>query len=238
MEKKNKETDDKLENLKFFQRGGQRMIRQNMAQTRAIEKNEVDKTYDMMGLPNDPEDWQLKEFAGTIMQEAGIKPHSVWNIVRKNYWESNKNKYSATPRFHFRDLGCKKQLRQWFVKNKGQTYIDEHGSTREGCYVTGRWTQTKPVIEQGITLNANFNCLKYHLGREVSHHETLGAYKDDRLLCVRPKRTNYPIVQLAFDESVTEPSVTHYVHLHRNPRTQLRRVLKENRRLVSRGGRQ
>ena len=91
MEKKNKEIDDRLENLKFFQRGGQRMIRQNMAQTRAIEKNEVEKTYDMMGLPSDPEDWQLKEFAGTIMHEAGIKPHSVWNIARKSYWESSKN---------------------------------------------------------------------------------------------------------------------------------------------------
>ena len=28
---------------------------------------------------------------------------------------------------------------------------------------------------------------------------------------IRSKRTNYPIVQLAFDESVTEPSVTHYI---------------------------
>ena len=187
------------------------MIKQNMAQTRAIEKNEVDETYDMMGLPSDPGDWQLKEFAGTIMQEAGVKPHSVWNTVRKNDWGSNKNKWSATLRFHFRDLGCKKQLRQWFVKNRGKMYADESGSTWEGSYVTGRWTQTKLVIEQGIAVNANFNCLKHHLGHDVVHRETLGAYKDDRLLCTRSKRTNYPIAQLAFDENVTEPSVTMYI---------------------------
>ena len=90
-----------------------------------------------MGLPSDPEDWQLKEFAGTTMQEAGIKPHPVWNIARKNYWESNRNKYSATLRFHFRDLGCKKQLRQWFVREKGKMYADENGATWEGSYVTG-----------------------------------------------------------------------------------------------------
>ena len=212
------------------------MIRQNMAQTRAIEKNEVDKTYDMMGLPYDPGDWQLKEFAGTIMHEAGIKPHSVWNTVRKNCWESSTNKYSATLRFHFRDLGCKKQLHQWLVKNKGKMHIDENGSTREGSYVTGRWTQTKLVIEQ-IVLNANFNCLKHHLGHEVVHHETPGAYKDDRLLCIRPKRSTYPIVQPAFDESVTEPSVTHDICTE-TPELKHRRVLKESRRLVPRGGRQ
>ena len=123
----------------------------------------------MMGLPSGPEDWQLKELAGTIVHEAGIKPHSVWNIARKNYWESSKNKYSATLGFHFRGLGCKKQLRQRFVTNKGKVYNDENGSTREGCYVTGRWTQTKLVTEQGIVLN----CLKHHLGHEPVHHETL-----------------------------------------------------------------
>ena len=90
-------------------------------------------------------------------------------------------------------------------------YTDENGSTREGSYVTGRWTQTKLVTEQGVVLNANFNCLKHHLGHEVVHHEIFGAYKDDRPLCIISKRTNNPIVQLAFDESVTEPSVTHYI---------------------------
>ena len=141
MEKKNKETDDTLENLKFFQRGGQRMIRQNMAQTRAIDKNEADKTYDMMGLPSDPEDWQPKEFAGTIMQEAGIKPHSVWNIVRKNYWDSNKNKYSATLRFHFRGLACKKQLRQWFVK-KQRHDVQRRARVNEGRMLCHRKMDT------------------------------------------------------------------------------------------------
>ena len=96
-------------------------------------------------------------------------------------------------------------------ESRGKMYADESGSSWEGSYATGRWTQTKLVIEQGIVLNANFNCLKHHLGHDVVHHETLGAYKDDRLLCIRPKRTNYPIVQLAFGESVTEPSVTMYI---------------------------
>ena len=72
MDKTNKEIDDRLENLKFFQRGGQRM--QSMAQTRAIEKNETDKTYDMMGLSNDPEDWQLKEFAGISCKKLASSP--------------------------------------------------------------------------------------------------------------------------------------------------------------------
>ena len=53
--------------------------------------------------------------------------------------------------------------------------------------------------------------MKHHLGHELVHRETLGAYKDDRLLFIRSKRTNYPIIQLAFDESVTEPSVTMYI---------------------------
>ena len=131
VEKKNKEIDDRLENFKFFQRGGQIMIRQNMAQTRATGENEVDKTYDMMGFPSDPEDWQFKEFAGTITQEAGIKPHAVWNIARKSFWESSESKYSVTLRFHSRDLGCKKQLHQWFVKKTeaicSQTRTDQHG---------------------------------------------------------------------------------------------------------------
>ena len=211
LDKKNKELEKEIENVRFFQKGGQRMIKQVTAQARAIEKQEIDKTYDMMGFPSDPEDWQIKEFAGKIMHAAGIKPHAVWNMVRKNYWEHSKHRYQATLRFHFRDVGCKKIIHKWFVQNKGKTYEDENGNKWDQFYVTGRWTQTRLVIEQGIILNANFNCLKSHLGVDLVHHDTLGAYKDDRLMCIRSKRTNYPIVQLAFDESVSEPSVTMYI---------------------------
>ena len=144
----------------------------------------------MMGFPSEQEDWQIKQFAGTIMHAAGIKPHTVWNMVRKNYWEYSKHRYQATLRFHFRDVGSKKQIHNWFIRNKGKTYTDENENAWDQYFITGRWTLTKLAIEQGIILNANFNCFKSHLGVELVHHETHGAYIDDRLLSIKSKRTN------------------------------------------------
>ena len=49
VENKIKNLDDETHKLTFYQRGSQRMVKQNTAQTRALDKQEADKQYDMMG---------------------------------------------------------------------------------------------------------------------------------------------------------------------------------------------
>ena len=56
-----------------------------------------------------------------------------------------------------------------------------------------------------------WKCMKWHLGTEAMHGQQIGAYKDERVQAIRSKATNWPIVQLIFDEQLADARITIYV---------------------------
>ena len=65
--------------------------------------------------------------------------------------------------------------------------------------------------EMNTMLGSIWKCMKWHLGTEAMHDQHVGAYKDEAAQATRSKATDWPIVQLIFDEQLADARITIYI---------------------------
>ena len=111
----------------------------------------------------------------------------------------------------FRDLGTKKKINAWFLKTRGITYLNSFGQSFDSHFIRGKWPVPNIAQEMNVMLGSIWKCMKWHLGTEAMHDQQKGAYKDEGVQATRSETTNWPIVQLIFDEQPADARITIHV---------------------------
>ena len=111
----------------------------------------------------------------------------------------------------FRDLGTKHKINAWFLKNRGITYLNSFGHLFDSHFIRGKRSVLNTAQEINVMPGSIWKCMKWHLGTEAMHDQQIGAYKDERVQAIRPKITNWLVVQLIFDEQLADARITIYV---------------------------
>ena len=149
----------------------------------------------------------LQELTYWILTEAHIQKHCVANMTRTDNYKTGKTTITVT----FRDLGTKKKANAWFLKNRGITYLNSFGHSFDSHFIRGTWSVLNIAQEMNVMLGGIWKCMKWHLGTEAMHGQQIGAYKDEGVQAIRSKTTNWPTVQLIFDEQPADARITIYV---------------------------
>ena len=149
----------------------------------------------------------IQYFTYWILAEANIQKHCVANMSRTGYYKTEKTNVNVT----FRDLGTKKKINAWFLRNRGITYFSCFGHSVDSHFIRGKRPVLNIAQEMNTMLGSIWKCMKWHLGTEAMHDQQIGAYKDERVQAIRSNATNWPIVQLIFDEQLADARITIYV---------------------------
>jgi hypothetical protein len=201
LDRRTSSLENNTKNIKDTQAGEQRMSRHTIAITRQKEKEQADKTYEVLGFPSDTTPSNINTQLDIIFEQSNIPKHAIMDIQKRDNPKTGK----STMVIHFRDVGSKKKIHTYFqTKHWTQT-------NTSGWQISGRWTLTRTALEQQIILNSIWNFIKETLGEAAVHSDTTGYYKDERIQAIRSKKTDWPMVQLSFEEVSTDPTVTIYV---------------------------
>ena len=140
---------------------------QTAALARKAEKETIDKTYEFQGYPMNEDTTSLQELTCWILSKAHIQKHCVANMSRTDNYKTEKTNMIVT----FRDLGTKRKINAWFLKNRGITYLNSFGHSFDSHFIRGKWSVPNIAEEMNVMLGSIWKCMEWHLGTEAMHDQ-------------------------------------------------------------------
>ena len=136
LERRPAEQEKPTKNIRFEQEQEQIFIMQTAALARKAEKETIDKTYEFQGYPVNGDTTSLQDFTYWILPKANFQKHCVANMTRTDNYKTEKTNMTVT----FRDLGTKKMINAWFLRNRSIMYTSSLGHYFQSHYIRGKWS--------------------------------------------------------------------------------------------------